>query len=132
MQDALAPDRDLVHRVALLWHVIYATIDQQRKRTPSVHVVRHEDLSLDPVGEYGKLYEALGLPFADETAATVRASSSGANPKETRVEKPHETRIDSRANLENWRQRLSRDDLVRIRRLTEETAGLFYSTLEWT
>jgi hypothetical protein len=131
MQAALRPDKDLVDRVALLWHVIYSVVDRQRERAPGVHVVRQEDLSCDPIGEYEKLFDAVGLSFTDEAADAVRASSSGDNPKETRVEHPHETRIDSRANLENWKRRLSAEEISRIRRLTEETAGLYYSRLEW-
>jgi hypothetical protein len=131
MEDALAPERDLVHRVGLLWHVIYAVVDRQRERSPRVHVFRQEDLSRDPVGEYGKLFGAMGLPFTDAAVEAVRVSSSRDNPKETQVARPHDIRIDSRANLENWKQRLSGGEISRIRELTEETAGLYYPSLEW-
>jgi len=131
MQAALRPDKDLVDRVALLWRVIYAVVDRQRKLHPSVHVVRQEELSADPVGEYARLYAALDLSFTSDAADAVRASSSGDNPKETKVERPHETHIDSRANLENWKQRLSEEEISRIRHLTEETASLYYPSLEW-
>lgn len=132
MEAALRPGKDLVDRVALLWRVIYTVIDRQRKICPRIHVVCQEDLSNDPIGEYARLYATLGLSFTSDAAEAVRASSSRDNPKETRVEHPHETRIDSRANLENWKRRLSSDEISRIRRLTEETAGVYYSSLEWT
>jgi hypothetical protein len=93
--------------------------------------VRHEDLSRDPVGGYAELYEALGLTFGDSVAKAVEASSSSENPAETSVERPHETRIDSRANLQNWRHRLSEDEIARIRTITEETASLYYPELVW-
>jgi hypothetical protein len=131
MQAALAPDKTLVDRVALLWGVIYSVIDRQRERCPRLHVVRQEDLSREPVEEYAKLYDAVGLSFTSAAADAVRAASSQENPKETNPENPHETRIDSRANLENWRRRLSSDELGRIRRLTETTADLYYSRLDW-
>jgi Sulfotransferase domain len=124
-------NEDLVGRVALLWRIIYSVVRQCEQRSADVHVVRQEDLSRDPLGEYGRLYEALGLSFTSDAAAAVRASSSGDNPKETRVEHPHETRIDSRANLENWKHRLTEDECSRIRRLTEETAALYYPSIEW-
>jgi hypothetical protein len=131
MQAALRPDKDLVHRVSLLWHVIYSVVYRQRESSPRVHVFRQEDLSRNPIGEYAKIYDAVDLSFTDKAVEAVQASSSGDNPKETRVEQPHGTRIDSRANLENWKQRLSGDEISRIRGLTEETAGRYYSTLEW-
>jgi hypothetical protein len=106
-------------------------VHQCEQRSSDVHVVRQEDLSRDPLGEYGRLYEALGLSFTADAARAVRASSSRDNPKETSVASPHETRIDSRANLENWKHRLTEDERSRVRRLTEETAGLYYPSLEW-
>jgi sulfotransferase family protein len=124
MRAALAPSRTLVDRVALLWRVIYAVVADER--FPPGHVVRQEDLSRDPVGEYAKLYEALGLSFTSGAADAVTASSSSQNPKETRVENPHETRIDSRANLENWRHRLSDEEIARIRDVTAEIAAVYY------
>jgi Sulfotransferase domain len=129
MVAALSPERDLVDRVALLWRVIYSVVADER--FPSARLVRHEDLSRDPVGGYAQLYESLGLAFTDGVAEIVEASSSSENPAETQIEKPHETRIDSRANLENWRHRLSTDEVTRIRQVTEETAALYYSELAW-
>jgi hypothetical protein len=129
MTAALSPDRDLVDRVALLWRVIYSVVADER--FPAVRRVRHEDLSRDPVHGYAELYEALDLTFTDTVAKAVEASSSSENPAETTVEHPHETQIDSRANLQNWRHRLSEDEIARIRAVTEETAALYYPELVW-
>jgi Sulfotransferase domain len=116
----------LVDSVALLWHVIYAVVADER--FPQVHLVRHEDLSRDPLGEYAKLYDTLGLTFTDTVAEAVLASSSGENPAETRIEKPFDTVLDSKANLENWRYRLADDEIARIRQLTQETAARYYTS----
>jgi Sulfotransferase domain len=129
MTAALSPACDLVDRVALLWRVIYSVVADER--FPAVQLVRHEDLSRDPVHGYAELYEALGLTFGDGVAKAVEASSSSENPAETSVEHPHETQIDSRANLRNWRHRLSEDEIARIRAVTEETAALYYPELVW-
>jgi hypothetical protein len=126
MEAALDPSRDLVDRVALLWRVIYDEVRELQQRLPRITVVRHEDLSQSPHDEYARLYEALGLPFTAEAKAAVADSSSSENPEETRVETPHETRIDSRANLESWRGRLSDDEISRIRVATAETAAVYY------
>jgi hypothetical protein len=124
MLRALSPSMDLIDRVALLWRVIYSVVADER--FPRVHVVRQEDLSRDPVREFAKLYDALGLRFTKAAAEAVAASSSSENPKETRVDKPHETRLDSKANLESWRQRLTGDEISRVVRLTDDTARLYY------
>jgi hypothetical protein len=129
MTASLSPAWDLVDRVALLWRVIYSVVADER--FPAVRLVRHEDLSRDPVHGYVELYDALGLTFGDNVAKAVKASSSSENPAETTVERPHETQIDSRANLENWRHRLSDEEITRIRLATEETAALYYPDLVW-
>lgn len=131
MQATLAPEKDLVDRVALLWRIIYSLVADDRERYPRLRVVRQEDLSRDPLDGYRALYGALGLPFTGEAAAAVAASSSSENPKTTPVESPHETRIDSRANLESWRPRLDADEIRRIRTITGETASRYYTELEW-
>src|SRR5207248_5322906 len=58
MSTARSESWSLVESVALLWRVIYSVVAEER--FPRVHLLRHEDLSIDPVGEYGKLYEGLG------------------------------------------------------------------------
>jgi hypothetical protein len=131
MERALEPSHDLIDRVALLWHVVYRTVAGYRERFPDFHIVRQEDLSLEPMHGYRALYEALGLPLTREAENAITAASSAANPKETSVENPHETRLDSRANLVSWKRRLSDDEVDRIRKVTEETATLFYGGDEW-
>jgi hypothetical protein len=131
MERALEPSHDLVDRVALLWHVVYRTVAGYRKRFPDFHIVRHEDLSREPMEGYRALYEALGLPLTREAERAIAAASSAANPKETSVEHPHETHLDSRANLTSWKRRLTDDEVDRIRKVTEETAALFYGDDEW-
>jgi hypothetical protein len=131
MERALEPCHDLVDRVALLWHVVYRTVAGYRERFPAFHIVRQEDLSREPMEGYRALYEALGLPLTREAENAIAAASSAANPKETSVEDPHETRLDSRANLTSWKRRLSDDEVDRIRNVTAETAALFYGGDEW-
>jgi hypothetical protein len=131
MRAALEPPADLVDRVALLWHVIYDVVGEHRKRFPEFHVVRQEDLSRNPTDEFRRLYGQLRVPFTSDVEHTVASASSRDNPKETQVESPHETRLDSIANLGSWRTRLSPEELNRIRRRTERTAGLFYTEDDW-
>lgn len=130
MRAALSGSWQLVDRVALLWRVIYSVVADGR--FPKAHLLRHEDLSQDPSDGYRQLYDALGLTFTNDVVEAVRASSSSENPTETTVEQPHETQIDSRSNLGNWRRRLNQDEIDRIRRITEETAARYYTDLSWT
>jgi hypothetical protein len=71
------------------------------------------------------------LHYTGEAERAIQSSSRSGNPTETPAENPHETQIDSRANLENWRKRLSVEEIERVRHVTEETAGLYYPVAAW-
>jgi hypothetical protein len=64
LEAALAADGDGgVGPASLLWRVIYGTVAGYRHELPGLEVVRHEDLSADPVPAFRSLYGRLGLPF---------------------------------------------------------------------
>ncbi len=140
MRDHLEKDRadmekiqadDIVGQSALLWRMIYRAVHSTRQLFPDFKIVRHEDLSLDPVAGYKSLYESLGLTFTDKVRDTILNSSSSENPTELSKKKVHSVKLDSRANLDNWKKRLGADEITRIRKMTEDVSPLFYSDNEW-
>ena len=118
---------------SLLWRVIYGTVAAYRQELPGPEVVRHEDLSADPVPAFGRLYARLGLPFGPGAErAILAATSAGSGGGATRwsvsrsgVSRTAARRLDSRANLEVWRDRLTDEEAARIRELTADVAALF-------
>jgi len=130
MRAALSPSWTLVERVALLWKVVYSIVDDER--FPQVQLVRHEDLSAHPERRYADLFRTLDLAYTSDVAQAVRKSTAPGNPAEIRIERQHETELDSKANLGNWRHRLTDDEVTRIRELTADAAERFYPDLRWT
>jgi hypothetical protein len=118
------PD-DIIGQGALLWRAIYGAV-AKFAADPAVVVVRHEDLSLRPREEFARLYDALRLPFTSAAEERIAESTSAENRPELSVSRPHATKLDSRANLDNWRRRLSEEEIDRIRVLTRAVAGEFY------
>jgi hypothetical protein len=121
---------DGVDAASLLWRVIYATVAAYRREIAGLEVVRHEDLSVDPLAAFAGLYDRLGLPLGpDAERAITRATSSGADQGVMRwslaggVSKTAARRLDSRANLEVWRERLSPAQAARVRELTTDVAA---------
>jgi len=94
-------------------------------------VVRHEDLSLCPVEGFRVLYQTLGLDFTPEIQKKILASSSSENPKELSRRSAHSVRLDSQANLNNWKHRLTSAEITRIRQITEQTAASYYPESSW-
>ena len=62
----------------------------------------------------------------------VVASSSAGNPVELAQGHVHSVKLDSRASLQNWRQRLTDEEVSRIRQLTDGVAQLYYPEETWT
>lgn len=140
MRDHLEGDRaamesmlkdDLVGQAALLWKIIYRFVHGTRSLFPQFHIVRHEDLSLNPIGGYQALYQSLGLDFTEKVKETIQNSSSSENPAKLAKNKTHSVRLDSRANLDNWKNILSPEEIARIRKITEGVSESFYSEEEW-
>lgn len=124
------PD-DLINRASLLWSLIYRVVHQMQAHHPDFQVAQHESLSLDPAGEFEKLYSALEVPFTGQARDAIQKATGAANPREGSKRNIYATSLDSRANLKNWQKRLSADEISRIRELTEPVASLYYADQDW-
>jgi hypothetical protein len=122
---------DIVGQSALLWRMIYRAVDSMRRLHPEFKIIRHEDLSVDPLTGYRELYDFLGLAFDEKVGDTILNSSSSENPTESSRKKIYSVKLDSRANLDNWKKRLGVDEITRVRRMTESVSHLYYSDNEW-
>lgn len=125
------PAEDVIGQAALLWKVIYQSVHTIQNLHPDFLVVRHEDLSRDPIPGYRTLYEALDLEFTPRVEKTILNSSSSENPRELSRKKVHAIKLDSRANVDNWKKRLTAEEIERIRAITEDASTLYYSDAEW-
>ncbi len=140
MRDYLEPYRtamqsempgDIVGQASLLWAMIYGCLYQMQERLPSLLFVRHEDLSQHPTQGFKDLYAELGLAFSPRVERAVVQSSSAENPDQSTPGRVHSVHLDSRANLGNWKHRLSPDEVARILRITGDVARLYYPDQDW-
>jgi hypothetical protein len=131
MQQLAASPPDVIQQASLLWRLVYQAVARYCERFPYFQVVRHEDLSLEPVAGFQRLYTALGLEFTPRIEQSILASSGSENPAELSSRSVHSVRLDSQANLTNWKRRLTGPEIARVRRLTEETAFIFYPEITW-
>jgi len=127
---SIHPD-DVIGQAALLWTLIYRTVYAIREQNPGFLIVRHEDLSRDPIPGYRALYTALGLEFSPRVENTILNSSSSENPRELSRRKVHGFKLDSRANVDNWKKRLTAEEIERVREMTDDVSRLYYSDAEW-
>ncbi len=122
---------DVIGQAALLWKMIYHSVHTTRSLNPDIQVLRHEDFSRDPLNKYRDLYAMLGLSFTSRVQKTILNSSGNDNAADLSLKKTHSVKLDSAANIKNWKKRLSAEDLKRIRNMTEGVANTYYSNEEW-
>ncbi|MBL8051330.1 MAG: sulfotransferase, partial [Anaerolineales bacterium] len=67
---------DIVTQGALLWKLIYRFVHLSGDLIPTLNIVRHEDLSLEPVAGFQNLYQKLGLNFTEKVKDIIINSSS--------------------------------------------------------
>jgi hypothetical protein len=117
---------DIIDQGSLLWRVVYGTVLNHFASDPAIHIVRHEDLSIDPAGGFRRLYSTLGATYDAKARATIERNTNSTNPTELRETDPDGLRLDSRANLDNWRHRLADEEIERIIESTRPIAETFY------
>src|SRR6266508_3488682 len=110
---AAAPE-DLAGRVGLLWRLLYLVADECGRRRPRLWSNRYEALDAVVRSTTGS------LDGRAHRWSLVRGglSKTGYRP------------MDSRANLVAWRDRLSAEEVARVRALTHSVAARWYSPQE--
>jgi hypothetical protein len=122
---------DVIGQAALLWKLIYRSVHETRSVHSDFLIIRHEDLSRDPVSGYRVLYSTLGLEFTPRVEKMILNSSSSENPRELSRKKIHAIKLNSQANVDNWKKRLTAEEIEHVRKMTEEVSTLYYSDAEW-
>jgi len=128
-----ADSEDIIDQAILQWRIFHHVIDVYRQHRPQWHYVRHEDLSLDPVGGYQAMYDYCRLPWTAQVEETIRKSSDQSNLKDAAAagKSTHYVQLDSASNIRNWEKRLTPDEIRRIRDGTADVAQKFYSDADW-
>jgi hypothetical protein len=124
------PSDTLGHN-SLLWKLVYSAVRKFQAEHPEFLVVRHEDLSLEPGEAFRDLYARVELEYTPLAQQKILSSSSSDNPNELKRNSVHSVRLNSQASLDNWKRRLSLQEISRIRKITEETAAVYYPDLSW-
>lgn len=121
---------DIVDQAALLWTLIHHMIKKYQKNHPDWIFVRHEDLSRDPLHGFQTLFSMLGLGFSHHLANVIKAHSSPSNSGYI-SRRTISLQRDSLANIWNWKTRLTKAEIERIKAQVGDTAKEFYSDADW-
>ncbi|MDN5214501.1 sulfotransferase [Fulvivirgaceae bacterium BMA12] len=116
-------ENDIIEHGILLWNLIHYRIRHYQNRFNNWHFIRHEDLSLNPIEVFGKLYKSLQIDYSEEIKNEILIYTQG---KEI-----SELKRNSKKNIFSWRSRLTDDEILKIRSQTEEYSHTFYSHEDW-
>jgi len=122
-------ERDIVDQAILLWKIFHTVIANYRDKYDDWIFVRHEDIARSPVESFSALYSALGLEFTDKIERIIRRYSKG--PEGSNMSNPNGICRDSASVIYNWKERLTIDEIERVRKRTAPIANEFYSDSDW-
>lgn len=122
-------EQDIIDQAILLWNMIHSVIYQYHSEHPDWMFVRHEDISLSPVEQFGAIYDYLGLHYSDAIQEEI-ATFSRADPV-SEADDLLSIKRDSRYNLGRWKDRLTEDEIERIGVGTSAISHHFYSPADW-
>lgn len=124
--------RDLIDQAALLWCILHSRILHYKEKFPNWLILRHEDISTNPLEEYGRIYQYLCLTFSESVQSVIADYSSSQNPIEGPKGTVHTLKRDSKANVKSWQTRLSEREIERIYNKVENLSSHFYTDLDWS
>lgn len=115
---------DIIAQAGLLWNVVHERIKKYQEAHPEWIYVRHEDLSLEPEATFTRIFTHFSLPLTRRSLVYIR--------KSTHAEIASSLRRDSRQNIKKWKQRLTADEIARLREQTGHIASWFYTEEDWS
>jgi len=116
-------DKNLIENNVLAWKLLHKRILQYREIHKDWYFVKHEELSLNPVGEFEKMYECLDIPFDSKVISNINLFT-----KSKRDDYYHR---DSRKNVYSWKKRLSAREIEYVRDNTKDIWPEFYGNNDW-
>jgi hypothetical protein len=103
IEAAARNEPEMIDHAILLWNCIYGTALRDREAYPDWIYRTHEELSLDHVNEFARLFKDLGLAFGPAQRRRLEEMSGAHNPVEQTAQR---VRRNSRENIDNWKNRL--------------------------
>lgn len=122
---------DIIDQAILLWNVLYYTVGKYRGEHDDWIFLRHEDVARDPMQGFHDLYAALSLQFTQEVESVIREHCGSSNPAEVPADWPYALRRHSSETVWRWKDRLTPQEIARVKEGTFRIAQQFYSDEDW-
>ena len=139
-------EKDIVDQGILLWNLIHHMILNYQNNNPNWIILKHENLSKSPLGEFKNIYNRLDLDFSSEIEKKIKAfsfpdysdkfkrnSSSKIEIWQQRLTGNYsgKRRRNSKSNIKSWQKRLTKHEINKIKAKTHIIASRFYTEEDW-
>ena len=100
--------------------------------------VRHKNLSIEPMTDFKKLFKDLNIDFTKSVENRIEKYIKSRNPSEPTkgqslpiigVEIQYQR--NSKANIHNWKSRLTKSEIEKVRSKVEDLSSQFYLNDDW-
>jgi len=120
-----------VEEGSYLWLAINGVLEKYAERNKDMLLLRHEDLSRDPLTEFYKMYQRYDLPFTTRVQRRIKEHTSPSNAADPLNNVVHQLKRDSAENIHRWKKILTKKETELIRTITAPLADKYYSAAEW-
>lgn len=117
---------DIVDQGILLWNVFYSFVSQMKVKYKDWYFVSHEDISLNPIEEFEKIFLYLNIDFNSKAREYIRSTTNSKNTIEREDENVHVLNRNSKEVINTWRNRLYDSEIEKIQKETEDIRLRFY------
>ena len=129
-------EQSLIDQAILLWKIVHHTIRLHQQKYKEWVYLRHEDISLDPMKGFEKLFLRLGIDIDEGVRKCIVKYSSNINPVDSTTpdllpQREKAVKRNSQANIYNWKKRLTENEINYIREHVEDISKDFYVDSEW-
>ncbi len=115
--------KDIIAQGILLWNIFHNYIHHIRNTYKDWYFITHEKLSINPIEEFERIFYCLNLDFSEDVKKYIIKTSQNVNSTGQNL-----TSIE---NIKNWKKRLQKDDIKRVKEGTAEIWNIFYNENDW-
>jgi len=122
---------DILGQAALLWKLVYHVVWKYKRQHPEWIVLRHVDLANDPLNGFGRVFQQLDLPCGKRETVRLQKFCFAQDHGDPTLENPWTIRRNSPATPTYWKNRLTPEEIARVRSQVEEISQHFYTDDDW-
>ena len=114
---------DIIEQGILIWNIVHDIIYEYQKKYKEWYFIKNEDISLNPLLEYEKIFKFLELDLNEKIRKEIIDSTTSS--------RPGKLKRNSKENIKSWKKRLTEEEINNIKSKTKPIWEKFYTEKDW-